>query len=105
MTDSWPVTMRYCAASSRRRSSATTHRSPRCREILCTWTMNKGDLYETHIGPDGKADSETHYSDHGTPTLHDNPHTHDIYWDDLALTPVGLNTLGKHMAEKGDGFL
>ena len=69
------------------------------------WTMNKGDLYETHIGPDGKADSETHYSDHGTPTLHDNPHTHDIYWDDLALTPVGLNTLGKHMAEKGDGFL
>lgn len=73
-------------------------------EIKQSFTK-KGDLYETHIGLDGKADSETHYSDHGTPTLHDNPHTHDIYWDDLALTPVGLNTLGKHMAEKGDGFL
>ena len=38
----------------------------------------KGDLYETHIGPDGKVDSETHYSDHGTPKFHDNPHTHFI---------------------------
>ncbi len=51
-------------------------------EIKQSFTK-KGDLYETHIGPDGKADSETHYSDHGTPTLHDNPHTHDIYWDEL----------------------
>ena len=23
----------------------------------------------------------------------------------IILIPVGLNTLGKHMAEKGDGFL
>ena len=51
-------------------------------EIKQSFTK-KGDLYETHIGPDGKADSETHHSDHGTPTLHDNPHTHDIYWDEL----------------------
>ena len=51
-------------------------------EIKQSFTK-KGDLYETHIGLDGKADSETHYSDHGTPTLHDNPHTHDIYWDEL----------------------
>lgn len=51
-------------------------------EIKQSFTK-KGDLYETHIGPDGKADSEIHHSDHGTPMLHDNPHTHDIYWDEL----------------------
>ncbi len=28
-------------------------------------------------------DHNTHYSDRGTPKLHDNPHTHDVYWDEL----------------------
>ena len=51
-------------------------------EIKQSFTT-KGDLYETHIGPDGKADFETHHSDHGTPTLHENPHTHNIFWDEL----------------------
>jgi len=44
----------------------------------------KGDVYETHIGPDGKADSETHHSDHGNSAHHDNPHTHEVYWDELS---------------------
>ena len=48
-------------------------------------TYNKhGELYETHIGPDGKADYEIHHSDHGNPGEHVNPHAHEIIW-----TPTG----------------
>lgn len=48
-------------------------------------TYNKhGELYETHIGPDGKADYEIHHSDHGNPSEHVNPHAHEIIW-----TPTG----------------
>ena len=43
----------------------------------------KGDLYETHIGPDGRADYEIHHTDHGFPKYHEVPHTHSIYWDEL----------------------
>lgn len=37
---------------------------------------------ETHIGPDGRADRERHWSDHGHPKQHSNPHDHDINWDE-----------------------
>lgn len=43
----------------------------------------KGDLYETHIGPDGRADYKIHHTDHGFPKYHGVPHTHSIYWDEL----------------------
>lgn len=43
----------------------------------------KGDLYETHIGPGGRADYEIHHTDHGFPKYHEVPHTHSIYWDEL----------------------
>lgn len=60
----------------------------------------KGYLYETHIGPDGKADSETHYSDHGTPKFHDNPHTHDVYWDELGPHLSKIERSGKAFDRK-----
>ena len=43
----------------------------------------KGDPIETHIGRDGRADYETHYTDHGSPGSHIVPHQHTITWDDL----------------------
>ncbi len=42
----------------------------------------KGELVETHIGPNGKADFEIHRTDHGFPAHHDNPHVHRIFWDE-----------------------
>lgn len=50
-------------------------------EIKPTFTT-KGDPIETHIGPDGKADYEIHYTDHGSPGSHENPHCHIITWDE-----------------------
>ena len=44
---------------------------------------SKGELIETHIGSDGKADFEIHHTDHGFPKYHDIPHAHQIFWDDL----------------------
>ncbi len=43
----------------------------------------KGELIETHIGSDGRADSEIHHTDHGFPKYHDNPHEHKVFWDNL----------------------
>jgi hypothetical protein len=37
---------------------------------------------ETKIGSDGNAEKERHYSDHGNPKYHTNPHDHDITWKD-----------------------
>ena len=41
------------------------------------------DSYEraTRIGSDGRANRERHYSDHGNPRQHTNPHDHNIRWD------------------------
>ena len=36
--------------------------------------------YETKIGVDGKAIRERHYTDHGKPHKHSNPHDHEINW-------------------------
>ncbi len=44
-------------------------------------TNSKGDLYQTHIGDDGRADLETHNTDHGFPAHHTNPHTHVVSWE------------------------
>lgn len=44
---------------------------------------SKGDPIETHIGPDGRADYEIHYSDHGSPGSHQIPHQYPITWDDI----------------------
>ena len=42
----------------------------------------KRDGYkETYIGNDGRAIKEKHYTDHGNPKHHTNPHEHDIEWD------------------------
>lgn len=50
-------------------------------EIKMSYTT-KGELIETHIGPDEKADFEIHHTDHGQPKFHDNPHRHNITWDE-----------------------
>ena len=42
---------------------------------------SKGDLYQTHIGDNGRADWETHNTDHGFPAHHTNPHTHEVSWE------------------------
>ena len=42
----------------------------------------KGEDIQTHIGPDGKADYEIHHTDHGFPKYHENPHRHEITWDE-----------------------
>ena len=38
----------------------------------------KNGQNETKIGEDGRAVSERHHSDHGTPNIHSKPHDHDI---------------------------
>ena len=43
--------------------------------------VNRTGYKETHIGPDGRANKEIHYTDHGNPKHHTNPHTHTIRWD------------------------
>lgn len=53
-------------------------------------TNSKGAKYFTTIGPDGKAVSEEHCTDHGTPAAHANPHTHPVHWD----PQTGVPTLG-----------
>lgn len=55
----------------------------------------KGDLIETHIGPDGRADYEIHHSDHGSPGSHENPHGHTITWDERGPHLSGGDFLGK----------
>lgn len=50
-------------------------------EINLSYTT-KGELIETHIGPNGKADFEIHHTDHRQPKFHDNPHRHNITWDE-----------------------
>jgi len=64
-------------------------------EIKIT-TNAKGELYETHIGEDGRADYETHYSDHGNPTQHINPHTHDVIWDEIGPHLISAERCEKH---------
>ena len=44
-------------------------------------TNSKGDIYQTHIGDNGRADLETHNTDHGFPAHHTNPHTHVVSWE------------------------
>ena len=50
-------------------------------EIKISYTT-KGELIETYIGSDGKADHEIHHTNHGQPKFHDVPHGHKIIWDD-----------------------
>jgi hypothetical protein len=42
--------------------------------------INRKGNKETKIGPDGRGSRERHYSDHGNPRRHTNPHDHDIEW-------------------------
>ena len=42
--------------------------------------VNKEGNKETQIGNDGKATKERHWTDHGSPKHHSNPHDHDITW-------------------------
>ena len=46
-----------------------------------TSTNSKGAVYQTQIGSDGRAVSETHNTDHGYPAHHTNPHTHEVSWE------------------------
>lgn len=43
--------------------------------------IKRNGYKETHIGSDGRATKEIHYTDHGNPKYHSNPHEHHIYWD------------------------
>lgn len=43
-------------------------------------TINKISYKEIHIGSDGRAYKEIHYTDHGNPKYHKNPHEHTIEW-------------------------
>lgn len=47
-----------------------------------TITTGKGS-YDTDVkyGDDGKAIAERHYTDHGKPHAHSNPHDHEITWE------------------------
>ncbi len=49
---------------------------------ITTATNSKGISYErqTHIGKDGKADIERHFSYHDKPSAHSNPHDHKVDW-------------------------
>lgn len=58
----------------------------------------KGELIETHIGLDGTADYETHHTDHGFPKYHDNPHIHEIYWDERGPHLGNKELFGKNFA-------
>ena len=49
-------------------------------EIKITIT-NKGNIYRTKIGSDGRAESERHETDHGRDNTHTNPHDHKIDWN------------------------
>ncbi len=51
-------------------------------EVKPTYTT-KGELIETHIGPDGRADYEIHHTDHGYPKYHAVPHEHRVIWDEV----------------------
>lgn len=53
-------------------------------EIKTTIMLN-GDVFQTKIGPDGKAIMERHHTVHHRPDKHTNPHDHEIRWD----TPDG----------------
>lgn len=44
--------------------------------------IKKDGYKETYIGRDGRAIREKHYTDHGNPKQHDNPHEHIITWDE-----------------------
>ena len=46
-----------------------------------TTVMPNGDVFQTKIGPDGKAVMERHHSVHNRPDKHSNPHDHEIWWD------------------------
>lgn len=48
-------------------------------EIKTTYDSH-GDKYETLIGDDELAEVERHWSDHGNPAQHINPHDHVIDW-------------------------
>jgi len=43
--------------------------------------IKKSKNKETHIGPNGRADRERHWSDHGNPKKHTIPHDHNISWN------------------------
>ena len=47
--------------------------------------MPNGDVYQTKIGPDGRAVMERHHTVHNRPDKHTNPHDHEILWS----TPDG----------------
>ena len=50
-------------------------------EIKVSYTT-KGERIETHIGNDGRADYEIHYTNHGFPKYHEVPHIHEVIWRD-----------------------
>lgn len=49
-------------------------------EIKTTYQKD-GTKIETKIGPNGRAVAERHYSTHGKPWAHSNPHDHKIDWE------------------------
>lgn len=49
-------------------------------EIKVTYTR-QGEKFETLIGDDGMAVKEIHYTDHGNPNIHTNPHGHIITFE------------------------
>lgn len=44
--------------------------------------MRNGEVFQTKIGSDGRAEMERHNTDHGKPWAHTNPHDHKIEWID-----------------------
>jgi len=44
--------------------------------------INRQGNQATRIGEDGRANLERHYTDHGNPKAHTNPHDHNIEWMD-----------------------
>ena len=63
----------------------------------------KGEKITTSIGPDGRAISEQHDTDHSNPAHHANPHIHPVEWNATTGVPtLGQGVpLGEYSPEKG----
>ncbi len=63
-----------------------------------TTVMNNGNIFQTKIGDDGRAEMERHGTNHGSGDKHSNPHDHTIDWG----TPDGHPELSPPINYSGD---
>ena len=61
-------------------------------QVKTTYDRN-GNQRDTKIGEDGRATIERHYTDHGRPDKHSDPHDHEISWDNPTSHPDPQNPI------------